>query len=537
MDSMRVRNLNRLSSMLYRGYPDSARAYSKEALILSQQLGYIRGEAQAQRLYGYTFYVQGKFDSTLFYLDNALGLYQSQGNVEGEATVNAAKGAIYASQDEFELAIQTFLEASTNFESFGNVSAQGTMLNNIGNVYLEQELIDEAYQYYLRALEVLDTPNTQPILAMIYANLSSAAYNLGEFDISLGYVEKGIQYSLEYERLVYLNSLYITRGKILMDRDDYEGALESFLTAKEYNAQFGYVVKEMDIRYSLAVLYERTGQYSEARSNLLHIITNAEEQDLKLANLLPNALSLLARVEQHLGNYASGLEYAQRANTISDSLYKQEMSLKISELETIYETEKKEAQIQLLEVENQVANLKVVVIGIAGLVLVVGLSFGFWQFYRRKAEEKRLKMETMKQELHQFGMVISEKNNFINRFREDLDEVRQHVRSMEGRKELSLLVDSIHQNVNLTEDEEELFQKIEKLNTGFYTELRKRYNNLTPKDERLATLVQMDLSNKDIANILHVEPDSVKQARRRLKRKLELGSEIDLTDYLKSLAA
>ena len=537
IDSTRVRNLNRLTSLLYRGYPDSARAYSKEAINISQELSYSRGEAQAYRLYGYTFFVKGQFDSTLFYFDNALELFQTSGNEEGKAAINAAKAAVYAINDEFELAIQAFLEAASNFEAFGNATNAGVMYNNVGNVYLEQELYEDAYRYYQQALNILDNPKDQPILSMVYANLAIASFSLNEFDSSLVYTDRGIKYSNEYERFAYLASLYTTKGRILLEREEYQASLESLESALENNERFGSKEREVSIKLYLATAQEKTGNDQDARTNLLYVLSLIEENDLKVATNYPNALNLMALVEQKLGNYASGLEYSQEANAILDSLHKEEIALKISELETIYETEKKEAQIQLLEIENQVANLRTLIIGIIGLVLLISVILGFWGYHRRKAEERRLKMESMKKELQQFGLVISEKNSFISRFREDLEEVRQHVRTLDGRKELTLLVDSIHQNINLTEDEQELFQKIEKLNSGFYIELRKRYENLTSKDERLATLVQMDLTNKDIANVMHVEPDSVKQAKRRLKRKLQLDGETDLGDYLKSLVA
>ena len=413
------------------------------------------------------------------------------------------------------------------------------MYNNIGNLYIQQLLFDKALLNYEKALELIEASGRDAELSLVYTNLANVLYELGRIDESLEFSEKSIARSLEFQRYNLLSDVYLIRGKIYRYKEMYEESLENFRQSQEYNTRGEVIIdrgNQAESLFGIASVQEKMGDNLEARRNLLEALPLMETLE-GFSDPEKAALHLMAVVENKLGNYRSAADYSFRALSLADSLHKEEMALKISELETKYETEKKEAQITLLERDNEIAHLRNYIIAGVSFIVIVLIISGFWYFYKRVTEQKRIKMELIKKELQQFGLVIAEKNKFISRFRNDLEEVRRHVKTLEGRKELALLVDSIHNNVNLTEDEEELFSKIDQVSTGFYIELRKRSEELTSHDERLATLVQMDLSNKEIANILSIEPDSVKQAKRRLKRKLQLKADTDLTEYLKSMAA
>lgn len=535
LDTNRVVVLNKVSSLLYQGYPDSAKKYAKESITLARQLNYKKGVATAYRMLGSAFFIQRELDSALFYFNHSLNVFSEMEDERGIATMNASKGSVYAVNRNFELAIESFLEAIDSFDRFGNVASMGVMYNNIGNLYLEQKLYAQALENYKKATEVLSEPGHARVLSLVYTNLTLTSFELGNYKESLNYAELGIPIAIEHQRLYLLPILYSTIGNVYRDTNNYEEAFKNYELALEYNTKIGDPWKDLELVYFLALTEEKLGEVGKAKSHLIEVLKRVDKT--KMDKLKSDALLLLSTVERTLGNSDDAYEYLVQAKHIADSLNQKELGLKIAELETKYETEKKEAQIELLEVQNKLANLRTLIFGILGFVITIIVSTSIWVFYRKKAEEKRIKLETVKKELQQFGLVIAEKNKFISAFRDDLEEIKKHVKTLEGRKEIISLVDQINQNSIIEQEEEELFTKIERVNEGFYTALRQINNDLTANDERLATLVQMELSNKDIANILHIEPQSVKQAKRRLKKKLQLAAEVDLHEYLNTLAA
>lgn len=70
----------------------------------------------------------------------------------------------------------------------------------------------------------------------------------------------------------------------------------------------------------------------------------------------------------------------------------------------------------------------------------------------------------------------------------------------------------------------------------FYKKLLSHHPNLTSYDLALCSLLRQNYSSKEIAENLNITPGSVNTARYRLRRKLDLNKNVDLTIYLTKLA-
>lgn len=67
-----------------------------------------------------------------------------------------------------------------------------------------------------------------------------------------------------------------------------------------------------------------------------------------------------------------------------------------------------------------------------------------------------------------------------------------------------------------------LLMELESANQYFQLQLKSRYPQLTPYDMRLCTYLKSNLSTKEIATLLNITPDSVKKAKHRLRKKMEM---------------
>lgn len=66
----------------------------------------------------------------------------------------------------------------------------------------------------------------------------------------------------------------------------------------------------------------------------------------------------------------------------------------------------------------------------------------------------------------------------------------------------------------------------------FYTNLAKKHTNLTPSELKLASLLRLNLTTKEIATITFTTPESTKVARSRLRKKLQIELDSNLIAYL-----
>jgi DNA-binding CsgD family transcriptional regulator len=81
----------------------------------------------------------------------------------------------------------------------------------------------------------------------------------------------------------------------------------------------------------------------------------------------------------------------------------------------------------------------------------------------------------------------------------------------------------------------EIYDRIEDMNKSFFFNLKSKYPNLSDDDKRLASLLLIGLSSKEIANILNIEPKSVDMKRYRLKKRLNVESNIDIRTFLEKI--
>lgn len=84
-------------------------------------------------------------------------------------------------------------------------------------------------------------------------------------------------------------------------------------------------------------------------------------------------------------------------------------------------------------------------------------------------------------------------------------------------------------------DWDDFKEKFESLNPNFTTSLLAKHPELTKSEIRLITLIKIGYSQKEIANILNIAPDSVKKSRGRVRKKMNLDESIMLSDYLNEI--
>ena len=93
----------------------------------------------------------------------------------------------------------------------------------------------------------------------------------------------------------------------------------------------------------------------------------------------------------------------------------------------------------------------------------------------------------------------------------------------------------LSKGINQDKDWADFNTHFESVNKSFYSRLKQAYPDISPNDLKISALIKLNLSIKEMAGILNISPDSVKTARYRLRKKLQLNSEDNLTDFILNL--
>ncbi len=83
-----------------------------------------------------------------------------------------------------------------------------------------------------------------------------------------------------------------------------------------------------------------------------------------------------------------------------------------------------------------------------------------------------------------------------------------------------------------TEEWQKVMKNLKLSQEGFFRKLKEKYPSLTPNDLRLCSYLRMNFTTKEIANLTNISQRAVEIGRYRLRRKLNLSHDVNLTEFL-----
>lgn len=107
--------------------------------------------------------------------------------------------------------------------------------------------------------------------------------------------------------------------------------------------------------------------------------------------------------------------------------------------------------------------------------------------------------------------------------------------SAENRDKLLDISRNLKNSISFEKDWDKIKLHFEKVHPQFFSILSGQFPNLTPNELKHCAYIKMNMSNKETANLLGIDHNSVKMSRYRIKKKIGLSQEEDLTAYIQSI--
>lgn len=136
-------------------------------------------------------------------------------------------------------------------------------------------------------------------------------------------------------------------------------------------------------------------------------------------------------------------------------------------------------------------------------------------------------------EMVTMAMSIIHKNEFLDNLKKEVVRIKSGVKDHDIRVQLNKLSLMITQDLSIDRDREKFQMHINKQNSNFIHRLENEYPSMTDNEKRLASLLRLNLSSKEIASILNISPKSVEMNRYRLRKKLKVEPKVNLTDFIR----
>ena len=143
-----------------------------------------------------------------------------------------------------------------------------------------------------------------------------------------------------------------------------------------------------------------------------------------------------------------------------------------------------------------------------------------------ESEKLLLEVENKNRELSNAALNLIRKNEVLQRLKDDLLDARNDPRALQ---KLARLIDNHLEGDHDWEVFEESFNRV---HDDFFKRLMLDFPDLTPGDLRLAAYLKMNLSSKEIAPLLNISVRGVENKRYRLRKKLDLPEDANLTGFI-----
>lgn len=144
-------------------------------------------------------------------------------------------------------------------------------------------------------------------------------------------------------------------------------------------------------------------------------------------------------------------------------------------------------------------------------------------------------IENKRRELINYAMNIVEQKEYFGKIAGTIKAVLNEKRSEARDEKLRNLELDIRQRMSFADKVEDFNIRIERMHKDFIGRLVQMNPDLSPNDIRLAVLLRLGISTKEIATLMNISPKSVEINRYRLRKKLGLDRGANLTQFINNI--
>ncbi|WP_378185005.1 tetratricopeptide repeat protein [Aquimarina sp. W85] len=486
-------------------------------------------------------------------------LYYKQQLLNAQLESSSKVGLRYLDLGEFYFSAGVISEAVEQFSKGlhtikdPNDTLQVILKNAIGRVELSLKNYAQAQIYFNEAINESMRLKYKRGQAISKSYLGSCYEKKQEYDIALTYQEESLKLFDELQDIKGLSLVNENMGSIYEDLEYYDLAFQYFNRA--YNLVKGQLSRnEISILNNLGDIYRKKGDYKKALTTTHKALVIA--RIIEDTHQLISANKDISKTHLLLKDYKQAFLYLSEAEDLNQKHFYTQNTNQFNVLQAVYESDKKEAQIKLLKQENATVSVRhklfLVLLGVG--FLIVGGTYSLIH-KRRKAklkiqkfekqlletelEKKALQEKNLQNEiqlktaaLSKYSLHLSQKNKVMQNLSANLKKMadRKH---LDMSKKLKALAIDIDESIHYEQEWTEFVNYFSDIHPNFIERLLSySIGKLSPAELRLAILLRLNLTSKEIAAILRITPDSIRVSRYRLRKKISIGKKQDLVQFL-----
>ncbi|MCK8523801.1 tetratricopeptide repeat protein [Aquimarina sp. D1M17] len=511
-------------ALLQLGEYQLKRDFSQAESHFIKGLSLVNGKTQSE-LYHFraAFYVQlgvvnrrkADYPTAIAYYVDALRYYEKMKDSSKSADVYHNMALVYRYQKEHRKAIENYKKAILLKEKVKDTFGMGAGYNMLGVSYRQNKQLDSALICYQKAKEYFTLINSKEDLHGVYGNLAVLYSMQKQYDRSIALKLANLNY---YKRI----------GKQLSICVEYYNLASDYIKIKQWEKAIKYT--DSSLQVGLDEGFTERVSVSFRRKSFVYA---------------------------KMGNYKEAHENYRKYKKYNDTIFNIQNAKKMQALELNYqfEKEKQADSLQFLQEKREVelvakseASKKKLYLVLVFVTLIGGTIIGVLM-RRNYVQRAKIAQATHDAEKKILDQEINIKEENIKRliadnsmrlaFKEELlDKIKTEVIGAKPeniQKTLTSLTTQLKLQIDTENKLSGLQEKINYINKSFDEKLQKLYPELTSGEREVCALLRLNLSIKEIMTIRNVSSDSVKSMRRRIRKKMNISSDIEIEKFIQNL--
>ncbi|PHS05664.1 MAG: hypothetical protein COA88_11865 [Kordia sp.] len=448
------------------------------------------------------------------YLKKALLLEDEINDYRGKANTYNAFAIIYAKQGENNKAIEYYNYSKKIYEELKIKRGIASILNNLGVSYYDLKNYPKAEKKLQKAINIANTGNYKDILA---------------------------------ESHLYLGKVYISLNKIDLGLHNID---KSLLIAEAINAS------EVIIQCYLekVQLAKRTNNSSEIIRLLNLSLENSNNADIPyLTKDIYNELYTFHKTNDS----KKALFYHEKYTSLNNRIYSIKKINQTEALKTEFtylklqsDIKNKDIALALASEKEKASKVQFILIISLGLVLISSLIIIILRqkklnrtrkkMWASKKDLMALKQENTEKEIEfknkqitDFAIHISEKNDLLEHIKQKIKKLPVLNKTIDS--QIHDVIIFINDDISQNKEKVQLYTEINETTNSFNHKLTNLYPYLSEKERRIATLVRLNHTSKQISLQLNITPASVDNYRSILRKKMDVQKGTSIVKFIKNI--
>jgi serine phosphatase RsbU (regulator of sigma subunit) len=297
-------------------------------------------------------------------------------------------------EGNYVAAFNNYFEALRVFEKTGDKLDIANCNRNIGWIYINQQEYDKALDYFQKTLIVSEELNKKDYVGMICGDMGSLYLRTKNYTKSLEYYKASLKIYTELGDKHNIGIHTINIGSIYDLTGNYKRALYYYIKGSEMAKAENDILAFVVSNYNIGNIYTKQGDFDAASDYFDQAIKLAQEIGYKEG--IMSVYYFMAELNIKKNDYKQALEYHKLFLSLKDSLLNEQSNKQITEMNTRYESTKKEKDIQLLTKDKslqqaEISRQKLIRnVFIAGFGVILALAFVLFNRFKVTQKQKKI---------------------------------------------------------------------------------------------------------------------------------------------------